>query len=552
MARLPTIQFKQFRSMPTGPGPGLAVADYRSRQGALGAGLQAAASLSESVATRIGEDDALEANAGYQQDLADFEEFAAQNPTATRAQLEDFAAEHDFDLSTFEDIDTSKFDARGEEALPAHVWYADGMKSVMEQSRDRNAEKIAIPQYRRAWSRAAQENGQQVYNRAQLRAAQMGDQYEYQRNKDDVQLSIETGNLVRARDLLKSSVWDRDPIGRTVMERKVFMAEKLYDVKGRMLMAESTEDFDLILEDVMDAEWVQGEGGMRLTSDEQLQIATSVIAQRNSMATAAQKQQKAQEDANAMNALIALSEDRISVEQINRMAPALGEENHRYLLNWAISRQSQGVTPNQGVINSLRRDITALQFGMFEGEFDDSVIDIQSRILQGIGTAFDSATARQLQSDIQNAMERPYTSEEFKFTGKQINNYILGTEDPMAAMLASENQRQQVAEAFADLRSWVELNGGTRADLAEWREKRLPAYMGEAAKADLVNLSEDIADYVVFTLDDGLKVDLRATDEKLEQKRGEAETGGYLNNYKKNLLLYEQWLNKYGEEYGTY
>lgn len=558
MAKLPQITYQSGPRLSLGPGPQQAVFEASQRSNIVSTAFRAASNTANAVAKRKGEDSALEANSRYQQDVSDFQKFAAQNPAATAEELSNWATEKGYDPDTFAGVDTSKFDARGEEQLPAHVWYATGLEEVMKASREKHQDIIEIPEYRRQWTRASAENAQQVSAQARVRAGEMETKYEYGRTKAEIELAVEDGSIQRARDLLSSSVFEANPIERQVLTRKVNYAEKEFEVSGRMAAATSLDDYESIVEDIMDPEWAGD-----ITAGEQLKLINSTVTRRNAVQKAMKDAKKAQQDALSLEAIIAVSEGRAGMEEINSVARAVGLSNYlsleaRYRSMEAARRSGDDLT-NPSVINSLERDITALKFGAQEGDFEDEIIALQSRILDGIGASFDAAQAKSLRASLNEATDEPFSNPDFVQARRSVSNMILGGEGPAIAAFASNDQRERLAQAEESLYQYIKANGGNAADLEPWKKNQLPRYLEEAAKAQLLNVSDDFQDYVVYSSGGEFRVDMPSTIGKIQEEISALEGLADLDNRDKQRLtnLYEsatafdKWRTQYGETYGT-
>ena len=504
--KLDDIQYTRVSPVQT-IGPQAAVQKYREKQGLLNAAFEATGKLAEQKA----EADQIRAHADHRQDMMNFQTWAAENPTATREQLREWGAINLNDPTVFDAIDTTEFDQRGEEAIPSHVWMVEGMRAVQEQSRHKNADRIASPVVRKAWVNHVRKIGDEALARTSVQAAAQAVEYEVARTEQDVATAVEQGDFERAGDLLQSPVFDNDPIKREILSNKVYRAAKWGDIERAILTATSLEDFDTILAQTSDEKW-----NADLSPSELLKMQGTIVSQRNARLTLEAKQDEERQDAIFIETLQAMNAGSLGMAELNARATALGPQYFASLSSVMRSAMKEGGTQSSVVSETdVAGKLFDLELGLYDGTHEDAVTkvkqDIRHEMRVGNLTADD---AMKYMEKVRGAEAQPYATPAYKNLGRELRNRIMGTEEGGFSFLATKDSRHIYENAMNSLQAYVQENGGPAADLNVWKEQNMKGFLKEAAVKAMEGFPEEIKDIIV--LDSDNNVDYTKTDQEIQ------------------------------------
>lgn len=486
MAKLDDINYGGKERAPRTLGPGAAVQGFQNKQNVI----NAAFAVGDKFAQMKTETDLIEADADHRTNLIRYEQFLAENPTASKEQLDELAAELG-DTSLFNNLDTTAFDARGEEKLPAFVWQTVGMEGVMRQSIANNAEKINSFDARQKWEASARENQDRVISSMIERTGNDAVAYEMDRVSRLVSSALQSRQIERASALLESPIWELDPTSRQLYREKLVVAEKHRDVEQMLFTAREPDDYDDILDQVTNPSWSEG-----LPSNDVLRIANSVITQKSRAQQQEQAETERMQDAYAMDTLVRITTGEFNMADVNARVSVLGMQNHARMVSAARTMSREGIATDPAVERGLQTDILALRSGISLDPSDTrSFRERQSAIKVGIMDAMGDGSlagdaAMRLLKESESAVEFPYKTEAYTAAQKELDLLIVGTPDGGFNFMAPDDARAMRAKAGDDLRRYIENNGGANADIDMWRKEKLPLYTNEVAQKVMYGIPE--------------------------------------------------------------
>jgi hypothetical protein len=522
------------------------VQEFRSKQEVLGAAMN----LAGSVAEMKSKDDAIRANAAHRESVMAYQKMAAENPTMTREQLDEWATENLDDPNAFDMIDTQAFDDRGEENIPMHVWYTAGLDQVMSKSREAAGANIASTAIRNSWSSVAEAADDKELARSVGQSAQAAVSFEVERTKTDVVEAIKSGDLEYASEMLTSEVWKNDPITKTVLQAELFRAQKDQQFSEMMIVAQESEDYDDVLSVVTSPEW--GEG---LSRDRVLQYAQSVVTQRKGAITQEKAETTAMQNANAMALMVGLNTGEATIHDVNANANIIGFDNLKTLTNFARTVASTPVISDPDVMRNLNMEIISLRAGLpgvYPGDnFQERVQAAQADVSNSLGERLlSSDDALKISEDLSKMKEFPFKTEEYTHTISELRDRILGVKEGGGfSLFATDESRAIFANSVNSLREYVENNGGVAADIGVWREQSMQGFLNSNSRAVLNNIPADIRNDIQYTATNDIDVALtreKAKTDLLNKKRlldiGKINIDSY-NNAVKRVDKINRWLD---------
>ncbi len=501
--------------------------------------------LGDAVASVKLEHDTLTANADYRSAVSDYEKLVADKAFATPEELKEWGIAGDVDMQ----------DANGQTmtAIPKWKWYSQGLERVMETSMEAAGARITSPQARSKWEQQAKQASDQELERAYQRTGQMAIQSTMKEAEAEYKIALERGNYDKARDMLESPIFAMNPSLRKTMGLEIDKAEEMSHI-NRMLATSDVGQLNELIAEITSPEYDSS-----LNDQEYLRMFASVTARRDSLQRAQDDAASKYQDALAIDALVKISSGQADINYINSIATKLGKENHARLINAARTQSQSGIVSSPLLINSYSRRILELESGISpEGELYDFEAEVQKLQKQLIDDtlSFDqegnpvmrlSATeARTLGDRLQKLKPFPFMTEEYKYTVNDLRNVILGA-DPMMQFMASETSRQTLSRATTSLRTYIETNGGTQADISKWRNEQMPRFLDETAKADALKLPQEASVFVKYNTTGPFRVDKTSTKENYLRAIDEADGDpDAIARLTEAALAYDQWLKRFG------
>jgi hypothetical protein len=533
--------------------PQAAVAKHRTQQNVWGA----LGELGSVVAEQKQEADLIRANANYRQSVVDFQEWAAANPTATKEQLDAWAADNLGDNTVFDSIDISEFEDRGETALPQHKWYLQGLSAVMERGREAGGENILNPGVRTKWIREVDKVNSEEMLRATQQSAASAVKYEVNRLKTLTELAIEQGKFEEANEYLSASMWDNNPALRDSLKYKAAAEEERNNLSARSstLDEEALDDF---IDDMLDPEYRESSV---LRGDELDQWAKTASVNKSKIQTQVDKARGEAEDRLAAGVLTAIENNEITLPEIQRMRGRLGWSNYKYLTTQFNSNAAdvRSMKSEGTALAEFERKLTQLQAGQFGGDSYYAELDnLYSRLNRDtmsldddgnvIGTInwTDAATIRGRITALKEApMKNPAITRMRKRAHLEILGYAETDDWGDKATLIDPDRQAAYVDAMGDLDEYV-MQMGPEADLGFWQQYHLPLFIEDKAQRARQAFPSRVNAYRISTAD-GL-VDTEQTNRALAEKLKTLQPGSYeYEILTRDIVRFNEWRNQYGQ-----
>ena len=535
--------------------PQLAVAqDANQRQV-----VRAATDLFSEIGNQKRDYDQRKATADYAQQVSAFQKFAAENPTASKQDLQDAGYVMFGDRTAFDHIDTSQYE---DGAIPKHAWYPQALERVMANAQATGAEKILDPNLKRAWR---EETGRiasdQVVN-AYAQSAKDAVNYEVKIADADVRAAIQSGQIERALSLLQADVWNNNPAMRTTLTNMAMRQGEMDELSGELGMATTEDELD----DFLDKLGPEYEEKSFLTNKEVQAYRNSALTKSQQLATQYDKAEAEQQDALASDTMAFILENEMTFERLERLRPKLGWQNYKYLQSQLLAQNKRIVETKSSpdALGKYYREMNQLESGEIGGaEYYDKINGMLTKLSGDIMTLSDqgdvvgqlsAADANTIRTRLRELRDLPGKRPEVVQLRKRAHIKILGRSESAEyeSRPITEAESMAYAGAMQDLDNYLR-EWGANADLDRWEKVHLPLYIEDPEQRRRATFPARLSSYVKTSGYEGdiKTMDVEATEAALrEQEKAmlQLPEDDYSRQlFERDILLFEEWKIKYGQ-----
>ena len=552
MAKLPELQISAV-SAPRTYGPEVAVASARSRKGVVDETFRQVGQWANAVS----KDRAQVATSDHKKAVNDYMLWASDKETLTPQELER--------IGIYDDVETQDFNGNELQSVPRHRWYATGLQKVMEDSRTRVTGALPEGPVRRAW----EETVSQADDAALLRAyqAQAQDAFNFEAKQMDARfkMAMEAGDFEEAEGLMQTDmmqeIYKSNPALKEQQNLEIAKGKELFKVNQAIISGDPDRINELI------DEWGDPEyaANSPLNNQEYLRTFSAMTSQRNAFEVQRGKAMEQAQDNLATELLVGLSTGQATLADVNENAFKLGTVHHSRLVNTARQISTSGVQTDPMTEQRFNAALIMLEAGLQDPgtNFDEAVSALQRQLLDATlvtnpdgseTTLLDPQAARSIADRLRNVKEFPYKTLEYEQASKDVYRLITGNEPDMmgsiAERLTGSTEGVAYVEAVQSLRSFVERNGGTAADISVWRRDVMPAFVEKAAMASVKKIDTEGTPYPVVVKNQNGRVSEMHSRIKIARLiRENASDPVAVREIQAASLRLDAWLNLYGDRY---
>lgn len=412
----------------------------------------------------------------------------------------------------------------GMEAVPAFMWYSQGLESVINTSVEEQGDSISNIRARNAWKANAKEAGARQIAGSYATAADQRVKYEYESVDVQRKAAAERGDFEVERELLDNPVYARlPPEVRNEMLNKSYATEEkqgYYDV----LYGDDEDAIEDLITDLGDPKKM---AESNLTIEERRSLFTTSVTRLNSIGAAEKAARTERSGAVSVDIQQAMIRDGELFDPSIIDAAAdngtLTKEDYRFLTGqWkAQNSGSDTFKTKEGVMEYFETQAFLLEEGLVDtagSQTWEDHLDKLALYIKDQGYKVDPLTGQSTYNasnqDIKKMSDRlrdlkkaPYASTEYGAVVDELKMVVLRQPaDSPFAFLATEQDSLDFQEAVNSLRKYVRKNGAD-ADIEAWRQSTMPRYLQKAARGRFYQLPKSLTDATVFTPDGKIDYD---------------------------------------------
>lgn len=542
MAKLPDIQINRVSGPSNAPGPAQAV--FQARQIQQGADILARGLTAINNETREFNVTRAKVRAGNE---------------VTRAQ-ERIAGKEFF---TPEEIRAMGMDDvvqidEGETFIPAERVVPEYMSRVMDDAIDTHSEGIKNERDLENWRTEMGYAKDDTMLKINTSAAEQAMKREHLSQEIEIATAVNEGNFAGAEELIKVRYKDPALRAQKLQDNRV-SAEKW--TLNKQLMSEDPDEIDTLVSYLTSDKFAST---TELNQKDQMTYFSAALNRRKAMNTQEKLMEGQRQDFASMEALTNITTGAWTQQDIINNRHSFGRTNYQYLLAQAES-EAEGKT--RFVTDSITQSnfevsVMRLETGSYTGDntFDEEVdmleqwvmdnaskVDPQTGAVELVISGGDVTKWRERLSDLRAS---PFAAgTEFKAVADELSVRIRGgTEGDITGLTnVSVETANLYQEAYNSLRTYVQENGGPKADVRKWRKENMPYYLGETSRLSFMRLPLSVRGAAVQT-DEG-KVIKSETMEDLQRDLSRATTKRDKDSARRNIALFDQWATGPGVNY---
>ena len=553
--KLPQIQYSQAQAATT-LSPGQAAAPHLAKANMV----EKVGSMINNVLKVKDDQQAANANADYKETLSAFKNWYAKQDSFTPEEIVTMGLE---DL-----VDTSEGNVDAWKVYPhALNKFAEEMReqlgkgisnNVTRQNWETDTIAMTAPEIERSIQDAATMGVQEMVNVALDRYEDAKDRGDYLAASQALNtLPIHTPKLraekltrMRELDDLQQGTIEQDKLESALKEAAITGD---YSVLDAMAIEQETAEY------VETTAW----GDAKHTAWANTIRAERDNAQRDGVAAF-----KIRSSALANGALRGINEGTVNVQAIYAMEKTLTSSDFRYLLK-QIDTENTTVKTEPLTMATFANDIFSIQMGLYSDtlSYSEQIAELRYKV-KNAGIVIDPITGERtvnmtstdsmrLMDEIDDLEARPYKAgSEYAVLAREISQRILGFSDDsmFAGLSASPDSANLNAEAQRSLRLYVDANGGTQADVGEWRRTKLPYYLESKAKLSFAEQPRSLREATIQNPDG--KVNGKLTRDALTQLLKGAQNAKVkdpivIAAHRKDIADFDAWAKGEGRLYVT-
>lgn len=537
-------------SLPRGPSPGLAAAEFQGKLNVF----QAVSRLGTEVAEMASEREMIEANAEHRERVSKAQEEIALNQTLTQQQLQE--------KGLLEEVRAAAGRAGMDELpenVPQHLWAPLAMRDALAESTREAGKRITLPGVRRRYLAQLDEvNDRQVMRMTQLAARQAVD-YENRQSQALFKTAMEMGEYQTAREALETPTFASNPDMQRLLRLQVSQAEEVSSFQKMAMEGETDQAMDMLLDD---------ERETSLTLDQRRELYFALQNQEIRRGEAAVKQRKLMSAENAKGMYAAIAAGQAGLSDVLATVDNYEKSDFTQLVNFARTMEQENTSIDaptaQAIENQFVAAIDMAERGVFvlgenREEFQELIrtellgaatqIGPEGNIIPGLSP---SRLAPMLDR-ISEMEELPYKSLDYKNLVREMRLRILQSSEDGPSFLAKPDTAQLMANAMDSLHKYMreEEAAGRQPDLAQWERENMPSFMLRGAQMEFARVPEELRKLVVTRAGDTFGIDYDATIDAMAARYERYLESGQDTAAQRMLTLQRQF-GEYWTAYGQF
>lgn len=485
------------------------------------------------------------ANADYMADISKFKQDYAQ-------RVEPWTQE-ELDLMGIGDqIDAS------EGPVPAWKAYPYALQQRMEDAREKMGEGVRSKAKRNAWMQDTITSSQSELERAVQDSANMAIESMANEANERMENSLLEGDFEGARNAIETNpIYSMNPKAKGV-KRKLLNDINLKEAMSEVSLALMSRDEDQI--DSVISKLASPDYDGPINSTQRKQLVFSAINSMKAMDAEDEAQEKVAQDFHTREAMTRVRQGEWTQADIIRTRDNYSLEKYNMLLNQTDPDTKANFKTDNMMATEFDLRMQTIKSGNFDGDFIEAV-DEMERWLETNTIVTDIVTGEKVQKisradlntwgdDIDALRVSPFVRDTGRSYKNLVNDLSLrirgGASDAIG--YNDEDTAALYAEALGSLESYINDNGGAKADLMKWRKEKMPEFLTAVAKKSFLKLPKDIQGLVQVV--DG-KLDVTTAIEK--QKLGLSKIMNIdeddrtstqkvtLQNHRKRIVALERW-----------
>jgi len=569
MAKLPDINMRRV-SLPAGPGPGLAVDKFQTRQSVAKGLLQ----LGQAVGEEKAKYDIADASSNVAAEMARFEQAYAGKEMFSPDEVRELG------LDSTVQLGSGSYDGKGRpierENIPAHEVYPLALQKASEEALARHGNAISSGGMRKAWMDEMKQRHNQAVTQATRVAAQNRYNYEVKLLGQEASALQESG-LYDAAALKIMAMPIADRMKDTLLVDN--SRKKEVDSYSKRMLTSDTTELDALEQELVD----KSETGDTLLSDNDLKATyLSVIARKKSVVTE-QERLRGQAADQLTIELEAMLQNRGSEAIVGAqladpdVQKALGKTNYQYLVRQLDTKVS-GKTHTTDAFDSAwfnlqvagieAGDFGTVMYGKNKGAaidtYDDAISHMRGWIRHNAyktdpvsgetAPRFAGSDINAWNNTLDQLADAPFQTNDYKAAVADFRARVYGTDSGLMGNLLGSEVGSTFANGMRDLRESVAKDpaNGVRT----WQQEKMPLYLEEKARMSLMRIRENsgLRDVIKFLPGDKFGVDTAATESNLMTQLNKAvmsKDERRQRDAEDMVIEWESWLNTYGKQYAN-
>lgn len=498
-------------------------------------------------------------NAGS--DVTGWEAENAGRQTFSREEIE--AAGLDSEVNMVAGQDAEGNDIMRTE-IPRHEVYPLLLNKHIDDSVSKYGSTLSNQQDAKNWRRDMDAKRVEIVGKEVANSQRKAVEWRLKQGEVDIARAQADGNFVGAERLIQSHYVN--PAMRTeAMHNNRVSAEK-WEI-GRQLMETDPDKLDETIDYLSSDKFLEE---TLLSPAEQNRYYGAALGRRNAMTTAQNKAEAQAQDAASVEALTLLTKGQWTAADIMQNRHAFGRTNYQYLLKQAEAESTGSTkfaTPSS-VSTNFEVSVMELETGFYatDGErtFDEEIDSMEKWVIDN-AVITDPVTGENALNisgaDVTKWRERlsklrasPYEpNTPFSVAAEELSIRIRGGKavDIMGRAAGVDPESANLyAEAMGSLRTFVQENGGPKADVTQWRKDNMPYYLTQASRLSFTKLDRKTREGVVFRGDgNNNKVDIAETSANFKADMAASKTDAERAEVRRRISLFDQWVTGPGANY---